>query len=208
MSRSLSIAIALALTTSTAFAQEAEATAEAELAEEEIYDEEIEYCGGGDISLVEELYEQMEWGSPADAYTTLVAALRNGEIERYERAGAIALLGELQLRLGQPGRAIVNFRRAEAFQAGVTEPYRMALATALYLRGERRKAAEEAHAIHDRTCATRYRETGCYGANQILARTAHTASERASAASDVVTIRAAHPDLAESFDALDGWLES
>jgi len=171
--------------------------------EEEYLDEDIEFCGGGEVSLLDEVWDENEYGDAGVAYDLLVDALRTGEIEDWERGRALALLAEMQLERGEPGRAIVNFQRAERVEPGVTDPSRTALATALLLRGERRQALDEAQAAHEELCDDQYAVAGCYTANLILARTARRADERTAALQAARTLRDANPDLADAFDRAD-----
>ncbi len=176
---------------------------EDEYADEE-YDEDVEYCGGDEgMSVVDEAWDEMEYGDAERAYEILVAALRHGEVGAWERGRALSVLAELQLRRGEPGRAIVNFRRAEAIEAGVTDQSRVALATALFLRGEAGEAREEARVAHDVLCSDTYAVAGCYAANVILARTERSAEARLAASDAARTLRQANPDLASAFDAAD-----
>lgn len=187
-----------------AFAADEEADVDEEAYDdEESYDEDVEYCGGGEMSVVDLAFDEMEYGDVNTAHRDLVAGLQNGTVQAWERARGVALLAELQLRRGQPGRAIVNFRRAERMEAGVTEASRVALATALYLRGETRAAHEEASAAHDQQCSDQWALAACYGANIVLARTAEDDGARRAATDAATSLRDAHPDLAEAFDALD-----
>jgi len=173
------------------------------LDEEEYLDEDIEFCGGGPMSVVDEVWDEMEYGDASVAYDLLVDALRHGDVEDWERGRALAILAELQLRRGEPGRAIVNFERAERLEPGVTEPSRTAIATALLLRGERRLARDEAQTAHEELCDDQYAVAGCYAANLILARTAPRAEERVAAQQAARTLREANPDLADAFDRAD-----
>lgn len=190
-------------------AAEAPADEEDALAEDGYYDEDeylgedIEFCGGGPMSIVDEAWDENEYGDPGVAYELLVDALRGGQVEEWERGRALALLAEIQLGRGEPGRAIVNFRRAERFEPGVTEPSRTALAAALLRRGERREARDEARAAHEALCDDQYAVAGCYTANLILARTAPRADERTAAAQAARTLRDANPDLSDAFDRAD-----
>ncbi len=189
-----------------AFAADDEDALEAEeeyVDDEEYVEEEMEYCGDGEMSVVDEVYDEMEYGDAERAYERLVAALRAGEVEEWERARGVALLAELQLRRGEPGRAVVNFLRAEQIEPGSTTASRVQLATALYLRGEAADALEEARTAHDEQCSDPYAVASCYTANVLLSRAEPDAEARVAAASAAATLREGHPDLATVFDATD-----
>ncbi|MCB9594726.1 MAG: hypothetical protein H6719_18545 [Sandaracinaceae bacterium] len=230
MSRSLVFALALGLFAPLAHAQDGDgrlATLDPELTagdetfaedagdedqdyeDEEAYDDEdygdedVEYCGGGDMSVVDEVWDEMEYGDAGRAYENLVAALRGGEVEDWERGRALSILAELQLRRGEPGRALVNFERAERIDPGITEASRVAIATALYLRGERVQAQREAQVAHDELCSDEYAVAGCYTANLILARIAPAADARVAASDAAASLRGDYPDLESAFDAAD-----
>lgn len=222
MSRTLTIALLLSIAAPLAHAQDGELVAaldpsalvatdasetyvedEEYIEDEEYAEDDLEYCGGGPMSAVDIAWDQMEYGDENVAHRGLVDALRSGGVEAWERARGITLLAELQLRRGEPGRAIVNFRRAERLEPGVTDSSRVALATALYLRGQRRAAREEAQTAHDEQCADRYATAACYGANLVLSRTAGDEDTRRAALEAASTLRDANPDLADAFDAID-----
>lgn len=185
------------------FAEDEGDVEDEEVYEDEEYEEDIEFCGGGDMSIVDEAWDEMEYGDPQQAYETLVGALRHGEVGEWERGRALTILAELQLRRGEPGRAIVNFRRAEALEPGVTDESRVQIATALYLRGESVEAREEAQAAHDELCSDTYAVAGCYAANLILAHTGRDPQARVAASDAAQSLRQANPDLADAFDAAD-----
>lgn len=172
-------------------------------ADEDYADEEMEYCGGGEMSLVDEIWDEMEYGDPASAHDTLVDALQTGDVDPWERGRALSLLAELQLRRGEPGRAIVNFQRAEHISPGVTDMSRVARATALYQWGERRQARVAARTAHEELCSDQYAVAGCYAANLILAETERAPGERLAAADAAATLRRANPDLANALDEVD-----
>lgn len=185
-------------------ADETYAEDEGDYEDEEYLDEEVEFCGGDEeLSVVDQAWDEMEYGDPETAYESLVSALRHGEVGSWERGRALAILAELQLRRGEPGRAIVNFRRAEAVEPGSIDQSRVQLATALYLRGESFEAREEAQAAHDELCSDTYAVAGCYAANLILSRTERDAQARVVASDAAQTLRQANPDLSDAFDAAD-----
>ncbi|MBX3269276.1 MAG: hypothetical protein KF729_03390 [Sandaracinaceae bacterium] len=179
-------------------AEAPEAEQDDEYAEDETYDEEMEYCGGGESVLDEARYE-MESGDEAGAHRRLVAALREGRVEEWERGYALALLGELQLRRGEPGRALVNFTRAQRIEPSATSSWRASIATALYLRGRRTDARETAREAREDACADVYAVASCYAANLVLSRTERDAETRAAAAEALATLRAAHPGSEDAF---------
>mgnify|MGYP001450441786 CR=1 FL=1 len=173
--------------------------AQDDYADDETYDEETEYCGG-EGSVLDEAGYALESGDPVEAYTLLVGALRAGAVEEWERGYAFALLAELQLRRGEPGRALGNFARAERVEPGSTSSRRAHLATALYLRGRRAAAREAAREAREDVCSDRY------AANVVLSRAERDAAARAAAAEALATLRATYPDSAAAFALVDAWV--
>ncbi len=192
-------------------AEAGEAAESEEYAEEEYDEEEYEgesFCGGGEESVVDMAYYEMQDGNLARARSMLVTALREGGVDDWQRGYALATLAEVQLRLRQYGQAVVNYRKALRIDAdGVGAAARVGLATALYLRGIRAAAHEEAVLARDEVCADRYSMAACYGAQWIIARTSRDATERTEATETLGRIRADHPDLAESLDEVEDRLE-
>lgn len=187
-------------------ADEGEAYAEEEYDEEEYEGE--GFCGGGEESVVDMAYYEMQDGNLARARSMLVTALREGGVDEWQRGYALATLAEVQLRLRQYGQAVVNYRKALRIDAdGVGAAARVGLATALYLRGMRAAAHEEARVAQSEVCADRYSMAACYGAQWIIAHTSRDASEREQATETLGRIRADHPDIAASLDEVEHRLE-
>ena len=191
-----------------AYAQEDGALAsldtEDEYLEDEYLDEEVEFCGGGEESVVDEAYYAMEAGDAEGARDMLVDVLRRGDVEEWERPSALVTLAEAQLRLGETRSAVVNYRKALVLYPDQTgAAARVGLASALFVRGSRNAAYETARAVAEEVCADRWAQVACYGAQQIVARTSRDDDERSRAASDAHAMRDAHANLAPSFDALD-----
>lgn len=172
--------------------------------EDEYVDEDVEFCGGGDASIVDEAYYAMEAGDAEGARDLLVDVLRRGDVEEWERPSALVTLAEAQLRLGETRSAVVNYRKALVLypeQAGAAA--RVGLASALFVRGARGAAYQAARAAADEVCADRWAQVACYGAQQIVARTSRDDDERSRAASEARAMREANAELSQSFDTLD-----
>lgn len=179
---------------------------------EEEYDEEVfegeSFCGGGEESVVDLAYYEMQDGRLARARSMLVTALREGAVDEYQRGYALSTLAEIQLRMRQYGQAVVNYRKALRVDPdGVGAATRVGLATALYLRGAARSAYAEASGVRDDVCGDPYAMVACYGAQWIVAHTSRDAAERQEATDILGQIRADHPDLSEELDQVEGRLE-
>ncbi|MEC7520777.1 MAG: hypothetical protein VYE22_12970 [Myxococcota bacterium] len=207
MTRTLVAAVFLALVASPiAYAQdEALASAGAEYLEEDDYfEEDVEFCGGGEETLVDEAYYAMEGGDAEGARDLLIDALRRGDVADWERPSAIVTLAEAQLRLGETRSAVVNYRKAlRRWPDQVGPGARVGLASALFLRGSRGAAFTAASAAADQVCSDRWSQVACYGAQQIIARTSRDDDQRAAAATRAAGLRGEYADLTESFDRLD-----
>lgn len=168
----------------------------------------VEFCGAGESSVVDLAYYEMQDGRLRRARRMLVTALREGAVEAWQRGQALATLAEVQLRLRQYRRAVVNYRKAlrvDPDELPVT--VRVGLATALHLRGARAAAHEQAAAAREEVCANRWSMVECFAANALLVRTSRDAAEVERATETLSALRAAHGDLAASFDEVEARLE-
>ena len=136
----------------------------------------------------------------------LVDALRNGEVDDWQRGHALAFLAEAQLRLGQPRSAVINYRKALRVDPdGLGDATRVGLATALYLTGARGAAQAEAEHAAANVCGDRWSQVPCYAAQRILALT-ERGDARATAELEARRLRDTHTQYAESFDDVDARL--
>jgi cytochrome c-type biogenesis protein CcmH/NrfG len=179
----------------------AEEYAEEEYAEEQ-YEE--EFCGGDEWTVVDEAYQLLGSSSYEEARQVLVTALREGGVDTWRRGQALAMLAEAQLHLGEYSAAVLNYRKALRIDAhGATSSSSVGLATALYLRGARGAAHQQAISVVDAVCGDPYGMVGCYAAQAVIAATTRDPAERDTARATMAQLRAAHSDHAESFDRLD-----
>ena len=135
------------------------------------YDDEFEedFCGG-DESVVDWAYMELEEGNLDEAKALLVDAIRTGTVEAWERADAHALLGEVQLRLGQDASAAHNYRRALALDPAGAGAARVGLAAVLLRSGDAAAALGEADRFIAEQCSERIvNPAGCFGALSIRA---------------------------------------
>jgi tetratricopeptide (TPR) repeat protein len=179
-----------------------EASEEESFVEEEEYDDYSgeDFCGGGEETVVDLAYYELEAGNHARARNMLVEGLRTGTIEQWQRPYALTTLAEVQLHLGQYGQAIVNYRKALRLDPDTSMASHVGLATALYMRGSMEAARAEAVIARDALCSDQYSQVACFGAQAILARTATEASEREAASQAMQTIRDSQADAAEQLD--------
>lgn len=174
---------------------------------EDLDDEHVEFCGGGEETVVDLAYYALE-ADPAEARRMLVDALRRGDVDEWQRGYALSYLAEAQLRLGQYRSAVINYRKALAVDPnGVTQAARVGLASALYLAGASSAAHREARTAADAVCSDRWAQVPCYAAQRILARTAR-GDARAEASEAAQALRDAHEHLAASFDDVDARLRA
>jgi hypothetical protein len=135
-----------------------------------------QYCGDEGWSALEEAAElaaEEEWES---AREELVSALRLGEIRPWERATALVLLAEAQLRTGEYRPASINYRRAIDLGGEDVAP-EVRVGLALALAGSRRddEAFEEAAGFVSSVgcdADARAHATACYGAYLVESKTA------------------------------------
>jgi tetratricopeptide (TPR) repeat protein len=183
---------------------EPEALPEEEYNEEEDYEDEGEhFCGGGESTPVDLAYYEMEEGRVQRARRMITEALRNGQVDEWQRPYALSLLAETQLRLGDYGSAVVNYRKAIRIDSESNPASRVGLATALFMRGARARADREATTARDAVCPDQYNFVACYGAQAILAQTSSDPTARETATNALQQIRTAHPEAAEQYDAMD-----
>jgi cytochrome c-type biogenesis protein CcmH/NrfG len=162
------------------------------------------FCGGGEPSVVDEAYAEMDSGNLARARQLLVRALQSGRVDGWQRGYALAMLAEVQLRLRQYGQAVVNYRKALRIDPdGVGGTTRVGLATALLLHGARRAAHREARAARDAVCADPYAQVACYAALSVITRTTDDEAERTEAGALLQQLRASHAAHAASFDEIE-----
>ncbi|HJL14414.1 MAG TPA: hypothetical protein RMH99_02090 [Sandaracinaceae bacterium LLY-WYZ-13_1] len=187
-------------------AEEPAPVEEAPVEEDEVlYDEEVEFCGGGEESVVDLASYELE-DAPAVARRMLVRALRRGAVDEWQRPWALSTLAEAQLRLGRPRRAILNYREAlRLAPSDLGSHARVGLATAYYLAGARDRAHAEAAGVVDEVCASRWSQVPCYGARRIVALTARGEASH-QAAEAAARVRASHPRWADGFDVIDARL--
>ncbi len=137
------------------------------------------YCGGGpgEDSVLDPIQEKIDEGRPLAAERELVAALRHGRVLRWERARAFEMLAELQVRLGEFERAVINYRTARSIrQADGEEEPNVGYAVALFRTGRVGAARREARAFREWACSPDPQgDPACYGAALILLATAPTA---------------------------------
>jgi tetratricopeptide (TPR) repeat protein len=192
----------------------AEPTVEAEpeiAPEEEEYNEEEDYegyegedfCGGGESTPVDLAYYEMEEGRIQRARRMITEALRTGQVDEYQRPYALALLAETQLRLGNYGSAVVNYRKSLTIDSDSNPASRVGLATALFMVGARNRADREATTARDLVCPDQYNYVACYGAHAILAQTSSDSAARDTATQALQQIRTAHPEGEEQYNAMD-----
>ena len=170
---------------------------------------EVEFCGGGgEESVVDLAYYEMQEGRLARAREMLVTALREGAVDEWQRGHALATLAEVQLRMRQYRMAILNYRKAlRADPDNLPATVRVGLATALHLRGARASAHEVALEARDEVCDDRWSMVECFAANAVIVETSRDAAEIEAATRSLSELRAAHPDRATSFDEIEARLE-
>lgn len=168
----------------------------------------VEFCGGGEESVVDLAYYEMQEGHLSRAREMLVTALREGAVDEWQRGHALATLAEVQLRMRQYRMAILNYRKAlRADPDNLPATVRVGLATALHLRGARASAHEVAAEVRDEVCDDRWSMVECFAANAVIAATSRDAVEIEAATRSLSELRAAHPDRATSFDEIEARLE-
>jgi hypothetical protein len=139
---------------------------------------------------------------PASAQQVLIWALRRGEIDSSTRPQALALLAEAQLRDGNAGSAIINYRKAARLGLDA-EQLRPALAMAYAAHDELQRAYREARPIAGPTCSEHYSQSECYAAEAVLAVAAPRRAERNRAEDAMLSIRDAHEEIADDLDRVD-----
>ncbi len=169
---------------------------------------EVEFCGGGEESVVDLAYYEMQEGRLARAREMLVTALREGAVDEWQRGHALATLAEVQLRMRQYHMAVLNYQKAlRADPDNLPATVRAGLATALHLRGARARAHELAAEVRDEVCDDRWSMVECFAANAVIVETSRDAAEIEAATRSLSELRAAHPDRATSFDEVEARLE-
>lgn len=130
-----------------------------------------EFCGG-EPSIVDEAYGLAEEGELETARRILVRALKHGEVGAWEKATALAVLGEVQVRMGDFRPAAHNFRRAMELDPDYSyTPVRVGLAIALHRLGRTDEALAEARDFVQRTPTCRLADrpdVGCWVAHQLV----------------------------------------
>jgi tetratricopeptide (TPR) repeat protein len=187
---------------------EDEGYAEDAEAEEEDYGD-VEFCGGGgEESVVDLAYYEMQDGRLARAREMLVTALREGAVDEWQRGHALATLAEVQLRMRHYAQAVLNYQKALRVDPdNLPATVRVGLASALYFRGARARAHELALEVRDEVCGDRWSMVECFAANSVLVRTSRDAGEIEAARSTLSELRTANPDLATSFDEVEARLD-
>ena len=175
--------------------------------EEDYGDEDVEFCGGGEETIVDMAYYELEADHPAEASRMMIEALREGTVADWLRPQALLTLAEAQLRTGQAGAAVLNYRKAiRSNPDDVGDSARVGLASALYLRHRPRLAHEAASEVASAVCSSRYSQVECYAIRLVVARTSRERAERDEAVEAARQLRASHADLTSSFDDVDARL--
>jgi len=131
------------------------------------------FCGARELTTVMEAYDLFYSDEIESAREVVTEALRTGEVPPYERATALILLAQTQLRMGQPVPAAINYRRAIAHDPDHARfGTRVGLAYALELAGFHKEAREEAEGFVEEVCSADgpSQHMACYGAHTLLSR--------------------------------------
>ena len=195
---------ALAFEESTAVGSDAELEAIVEDYEEEHYEEEVEFCGDGEETPFMLAWYEYEAQSYEGARAILVDAIKHGTIDPWDRANALTLLGEVQLRMGDYRPAVHNFRRAIEVDPSLAESgVGFGYAMALHGIGQREEALELARA-RAAACGADATSADCYGAFALVSALTGDATEMFEAMRSADSIVRGYPEVAEQI----GWIST
>lgn len=177
----------------------AEVDAEAEWED----DGEVEYCGGGEMSVVEEAWYEYTEGAPEVARQLLADRLKRGEVRAWEKAAALSLLAHIQLEMGDDRPAAYNYARAIELEPELSHTTtRLGHVAALFRLGRYDEALALSRAHIREACTAGQSTLECYGAYVIVSQLTEDETELFESMRSAESIRSAHPTMYENH----GWL--
>ena len=198
-------------------APDTDAAADAALEEEldayeeeydEEYGEEVEYCGGEE-SIVDIAYGEYYGENIESAREILVDALKHGNVEEWNRANALALLAEIQLRMGDYRPAAYNYGRAIQVDPTLDESVLPIAQAAALHRSRRSDEAIELVRGHVREhCSAGQSSANCHAAFGTLALLTDDPTEMFESLRSAGAIRAGSPDVEDAFETIREAIES
>ena len=165
--------------------------------EEEHYEEEVEFCGGGEESAFMLAWYEYEAQNYEVVRAMLVDGIKHGTIDAWDRTSALVLLGEVQVRMGDHRPAVHNFGRALEVDPSLEQSgARLGYAIALHGIGRGDEALELARA-HVAACQGDASTVDCYGAFVLLSELTSDATEMFEAMRSAEAIVRGYPEIGD-----------